>query len=112
VNRAVAVWLGLLAGCVDDGGPRLESATPEATGRGGMVTLAGSRLCGRAGNCDTAGGEVELGIGLPAVRANVVAYADTSMVIVIPSVAPVGPTQLVITVNERASNALDFEVLP
>jgi hypothetical protein len=30
----------------------------------------------------------------------------------IPPVAPIGPSALIVTVNERSSNALGFEVLP
>jgi hypothetical protein len=101
-----------LAGCVDDGGPRLDTVLPAAAGHGAMMTLTGRRLCGETGNCETAGGEVTLGLALPTVKANVVEYSDTRAVVVVPDLAPVGPTQLVITVNERASNALDFEVLP
>jgi hypothetical protein len=33
-------------------------------------------------------------------------------VIQIPDLAPVGPTALIVTVNDRASNELAFEVLP
>ena len=105
------MWFGL-ASCIDDGGPRLDSVTPAAAGRGAMVTVTGRRLCGEAANCARAGGQIQLGLELPAVIANVVAYTDTSADIVIPSLASVGRTQLVITVNERASNALEFEVLP
>jgi len=106
-------WFALLAfgGCaVDDGGPRLASATPSAAGRGAMVILSGSRLCG--GDCDSAGGQVQLGLSPPTVRATILAYADDSATIRIPDAAPIGRTELVVTVNERTSNALAFEVLP
>lgn len=110
IRSIVATWA--LAGCVDDGGPRLETVTPSMAARGSMVTITGRRLCGETGNCATAGGEVQLGLDLPVVTANVVEYSDTNAVIVIPQVAPVGPTELVVTVNERSSNTLGFEVLP
>ena len=99
-------------GCSDDAGPRLESATPAAAERNAIVALAGERLCGAHGDCSTAGGEIQLGLDPPTVRANIVSYSDTSAQIVIPPVAPVGATVLIVTVNERSSNALDFEVLP
>jgi len=109
-------WLAgavmLVAGCVDDGGPRLETATPAAAARNATVTLTGSRLCGASGDCATAGGQVQLGLALPVVRAIVVSYGDTAAQIMIPPVTPIGPTTLLVTVNERTSNALDFEVLP
>jgi hypothetical protein len=102
----------LATGCVDDLGPRLESATPNAAGRNAMVTLVGSRLCGENANCDTAAGRIQLGINPPVVIANVLEYADTGALIMIPAVVEIGPTSIVVTVNERASNALEFEVLP
>ena len=100
------------AGCSDDSGPRLDSATLTSAARNGVVALAGRRLCGPKGDCANAGGEIQLGIDPPVVRANIVSYSDTGAQIVIPAVAPVGTTVLIVTVNERSSNALDFEVLP
>ena len=102
----------VLGGCADDGGPRLDAVTPAASPRRSTVTLTGSRLCGARGDCATAAGQVNLGLALPAVRAIVVSYSDTTAQIMIPDAAPVGETALVVTVNERSSNALDFEVVP
>ena len=108
----VVAGLGVaLAGC-DDGGPRLDTVTPSAAPRGARVTITGHRLCGAQGDCARAAGEVQLGLEPPVVRASVVSYADTTAEIAIPSVAMVGHTSLVVVVNERSSNALDFEVLP
>jgi hypothetical protein len=107
----VFAWIAA-AGCSDDAGPRLESVSPPAATRNAVVALAGHRLCGPSGDCTSAGGEVQLGLEPPVVRANVVSYSDTSAQIVIPPVAHVGATVLIVTVNERSSNALDFEVLP
>ncbi len=100
------------AGCAGDAGPRLDEASPSAAGRNGTVLLTGRRLCGERSDCATAAGEVQLGLGLPTVRATVLAYSDTSASIVIPSVTPVGASEIVVTVNEDVSNALAFEVLP
>ena len=100
-----------LAGCADDGGPRLDAVMPVMAARGAMVTLTGSRLCGASGDCATAAGEVEIGLALPMVRAVVISYTDASAQIMIPPVTPVGATQLVVTVGERSSNAIDFMVL-
>jgi len=99
-----------LVACAGDHGPRLDAAMPAAAPRNAMVTLTGERLCG--GDCTTAAGEVQIGIEPPMVRAVVVSYADTTAEVVIPSVTPIGKTQLIVTVDERSSNALDFEVLP
>ena len=100
-----------LGACAGDSGPHLRSATPPAAPRNATVVLAGERLCG-GGACATAAGEVQIGLEPPAVRAIVVAYSDTAAQIVNPPVTPLGKTALVVTVNERSSNALDFEVLP
>jgi len=101
------------SGCAtDDGGPRLASVTPSAAGHGAMVILAGSRLCGVTGDCDTAAGKVELGLDPPSVQAVILEYADDRATISIPDVTPTGRTELVVVVNERSSNALAFEVLP
>jgi hypothetical protein len=107
-----ATALAAGAGCVDDNGPRLDAAEPAAAARGATVTLAGRRLCGEHARCEAAGGAVRLGVDPPVVQANVLAYGDTEAQIEIPGVAPLGPTVLIVTVNDRASNALAFEVLP
>lgn len=101
-----------LAGCADDGGPRLDDVVPRAARRDALVAITGRRLCGPSGDCARAAGEVQLGLDPPTVRAIVVSYSDTVAQVVIPPVAPVGDTVLVVTVNERSSNALAFEVLP
>jgi hypothetical protein len=107
-----ACALGCAPGCADDQGPRLDEAMPSAAARNATVTLTGTRLCGARGDCATAAGQVQIGLALPTVRAIVVDYTDTTAQIVIPPVAPLGPTALLVTVNERSSNALAFEVLP
>ncbi|MGE0546476.1 MAG: IPT/TIG domain-containing protein [Kofleriaceae bacterium] len=103
---------GALGSCADDGAPRLSSVAPPVAARGMMVTIDGDRLCGPSGDCDSAGGDVQIGLEFPYVKASVVSYSATRAVVVIPSVAPVGPTELVITVDGRSSNALALEVLP
>jgi hypothetical protein len=109
---AVLGGLVALGGCADDGGPRLAAVTPAAARRGATVTLTGSRLCGIHADCAGAAGAVELGLDPPMVRAIVIGYDDTAAQILIPDAAPVGPTAVIVTVAERSSNALDFEVLP
>ena len=112
IRAVAATALAAGAGCVDDVGPRLEAAEPAAARRGAEVLLAGRRLCGAAARCEAAGGAVRLGAEPPVVQVRVLEYADTAAKIQIPEAAPVGPTALIVTVNERASNALAFEVLP
>ena len=105
-------WVAVLVAACDSGGPHLDTATPASASASSIVMLAGSRLCGSSGDCATAGGEVQIGISPPTVQAIVVSYSDTAAQIQIPSAAPVGATDLIITVDERSSNALPFEVLP
>jgi hypothetical protein len=109
VIRAVAVVVAA-SGCVDDAGPRLDAAEPQAASHGAVVSLVGRRLCG--GSCETAAGAVRLGREASVVQAPVLSYSDTSAQIAVPAAAPVGPTVVIVTVNEHASNALAFEVLP
>ena len=101
-----------LAACTDDAGPRLATVEPAAARHDAMVVLGGSRLCGPEGDCATAAGEVALGRNPPMVRAVVVDYSDTEARIVVPSLAPIGKTVVIAIVDERSSNAIDFEVLP
>lgn len=112
-GAVVALWsTAAVPACADDGGPRLTAVMPAAARRAATVVVTGSRLCGPRGDCAGAGGEVVLGRDPPMVRAVVVEYGDTAAHIVIPDAAPVGPTAVIVTVDERSSNALDFEVLP
>jgi hypothetical protein len=85
---------------------------PAAAAHDATVTITGRRLCGASADCASAAGQVQIGLDAPIVRANVTAYTDTHADIVIPEVAPAGVTKIVVTVNERASNSIDFEVLP
>jgi len=114
VNRAAVVLavVPVLGGCTDAGEPRLDRATPASAQRGAMVALAGTHLCGSTGDCARAAGEVQIGESSPVVLAQVVGYSDALAQIIVPSIAPVGATAIILTVNERASNALAFEVLP
>jgi hypothetical protein len=101
----------LVAGCTDDHAPHLISVTPGAAPRGAQVTLAGERLCGDPPDCDTAAGAIQIGLALPTTLATVLEYDDDRAVIEVPSTAEIGPTEIIVTVNERASNAIAFEVL-
>lgn len=100
----------LLAGCLGERGPRLTAATPAQARPGALVMLAGTDLC--AGDCAAAAGEVLVGLGARQLRAPIASYADTLAVIAVPSLAPAGATELVVTVGSASSNALAFEVLP
>ena len=111
IRGGVALLLALAA-CTDDGGPRLETATPASARPNATVTLVGARLCGAGADCAHAGGEILLGLSPPQVRANVTMYADDRIELVVPPIASPGATHLIAVVDERSSNALPFEVLP
>ena len=104
--------IAISASCVDHSGPQLDAVTPAGAHRNANVVVTGARLCGAKADCDTAGGEIQLGLSPPTVRANVISYTDTAAEIMIPALAPLGATSIVVTVNEHSSNALAFEVLP
>lgn len=109
--HGLAILTLLVTACAaEPPGPRLEAVTPAAAAVGAMVTITGERLCGAAGDCETAGGAIRIGYDTP-VQAMILSYADTTATLRIPQIAPVGPTVLIATVNEHASNALAFEVL-
>ncbi|MBA3538375.1 MAG: hypothetical protein H0T79_01995 [Deltaproteobacteria bacterium] len=109
--RVLAGMLGV-SGCVAEQGPRLLAVTPGAAPREALVTLEGERLCGATDDCTRAAGEILIGFDPPQVRATVVRYDVDRAEIRIPSIAPIGATQLVVTVDDRTSNAIDFEVRP
>ncbi len=108
--QPVACSILLLAGCVTEHGPRLVSADPAQAQHDAMVTLSGTDLCD--GDCATAAGEVLIGLGSTQIRAPIISYDDALAVISIPDLAPIGDTQLVVSVRDESSNALAFEVLP
>src|SRR5262245_27166825 len=110
--QAAAALVIILVGCADDGGPRLSNVMPGSASHDSIVTLTGTRFCGPHADCANAGGEVMLGLELPSVQAPIVSFADTTAQVRIPDIVPVGKTQLVMTVDDRSSNALAFEVLP
>jgi hypothetical protein len=112
VKRAV-LCLGLALGaCADDGGPRLDEVTPASARAGTSVQIVGRRFCGDSQACLGVAATVDLGLEPPIVQAMVFAYSDTVATIQIPTTATPGKTELVLTVDGRSSNSLDFEVLP
>jgi hypothetical protein len=102
----------LLAACTTEPGPHLDSATPSSAPRAATVILAGERLCGTSPDCLSVTATIQLGLELPVIDAVISTYSDTSATIVIPDLAPLGATSIVVTINNRASNALPFEIGP
>ncbi len=102
----------LVAACGGQVGPRLDRAQPAAAARGAAVTLSGAGLCGTSDDCMAVTSTIQIGLDLPVISAPITSYSSTTATIVIPDLAPLGATELVVTVNDHASNALGFEVLP
>ena len=100
-----------VAGCVDDGGPRLSRVTPDRAGIGASVEIVGDRFCGSAADCTDVAAKLEIGIDSPIVQAPIASYTATSATFVVPTIASPGETDIVLTVNGRSSNALPFVVL-
>jgi hypothetical protein len=111
----VAVVAAALAAChTDDGGPRLDSIAPPSAAANQVVELTGTRLCtgdGSSGDCLSTPATIALGISPPMIAVDVVSYTDTMATFVVPAVAPIGSTTVVVTVGDQSSNMLAFEVL-
>jgi hypothetical protein len=111
--KLAVLGLGLALGaCADDGGPRLDEVMPASAPPGSSVEIVGRRFCGETTSCLGVAAKVELGLEPPIVQAMVFAYSDSVATIQIPAVATPGKTAIVLTVDGRSSNTLDFEVLP
>jgi hypothetical protein len=108
--KLAALLLLVLAACTTEPGPRLDSATPASAPHDATITLMGERLCGTSPDCLSVTSTIQLGLELPVIDAVITSYSDTSATIVIPDLAPIGATSIVLTVNNRASNALPFEI--
>ena len=111
----VAAALVLVAAChTDDGGPRLDSIAPPSAVANQIVALTGTRLCtgdGSSGDCANTPATIALGSEPPMIEVEVATYTDTSATFVVPEVAPIGATTVVVTVGDQSSNMLAFEVL-
>ena len=101
-----------LAACASEPGPELTAAMPASAAHDATVTLSGERLCGTSNDCMAVTSTIQIGLTFPTIDALITAYSASSATIAIPDLAQVGSTQLIVTVDNRASNALDFEVLP
>src|SRR5438046_6130146 len=86
----------LVAACSSDDGPHLDKAEPASAPLDATVILSGSRLCGANGDCTNAGGQIQIGLSNQ-IQAAIETYADTSIEIVIPPIAPIGKTELILT---------------
>ena len=117
------VVLGCVAGtilatsaCAGNGGkyglePALDSATPDMAAENATVLLSGARLCGDTDQCTQAVVQLyfltpeQLEIQFQQNDANTIGF-------ILPSFVPVGATNIVVYVNDTASNELPFTVTP
>jgi hypothetical protein len=111
VILAVAlVGAATLGACAPADSPTLAAVTPARGTAGATIVLTGEGFC--SGDCETAPvGAVDFGIDIPQTRAVVLAWDDARIEAIVPPVDP-GETIVLVTANDRTSNAVDFEVLP
>jgi hypothetical protein len=102
----------VLVACTTEPGPQLDAVAPAAAAHDATVMLSGERLCGTSNDCMAVTSTLQIGLALPVIDAVITDFTATSARIVVPELATIGKTELVITVNNRSSNALAFEVLP
>jgi hypothetical protein len=102
----------LLASCAGVDGPELLSASPASAAAGDTVTLHGTGFCPHAseGECGVASGDVVFGLETP-IGAAITRWTATEIDVVVPTLAPVGATEIILTTDGRSSGALAFEVL-
>jgi uncharacterized protein (TIGR03437 family) len=113
VKRALAAALVAAGGgCEAAGAPSLDSITPGAAAGGAIVELRGTGFCATADCSDSAVGAVDFGVEIPQIRAAVVTWTVDRISVVVPQSVDPGPTEVLVTANDRSSNAIDFEVLP
>jgi hypothetical protein len=108
--QAKLVLVFVFAGCSGATPPHLDAVSPSAIAPGGLVMVTGEHLCGDPPDCQNAGGEFELDSSTP-VRLQTTTYTDTQAQLQIPSIAPVGMSTLVLTVNDTSSNGLPVTVI-
>ena len=113
MKRALAAALVAAGGgCEAAGAPSLDSIAPGQARRGAIVELRGAGFCATADCSDSAIGAVDFGVELPQVRAAVVTWTVDRISVVVPQSVDTGAIEVLVTVEDRSSNAVDFEVLP
>jgi hypothetical protein len=101
----------MLGACGVANAPHIDAVAPTTAARGATVTLTGSKFCQDAGvNADgtCAGavpGTVDFSVDGP-VQAEVTSWTDTTIVVTVPSRAPLGETEIYLTSSGKSSNAL------
>ena len=111
--RSLAL-VALLAGCGEGvEPPAIATVTPASAPRGATIELAGEGFCEVADDtCAPFSGSVDFGLEPPQVRAVPVSWAPARIQLVVPQNVADGATVIVVTVDGRTSNAVDFTVAP
>jgi hypothetical protein len=102
--------VGSLGGCIDEGGPTLDSLSASVGQAGSTIELSGTRLCGALDDCSAATGSVTFD-DATAHAAPILGVTPTTLRVVVPPMSP-GIKRVVAIVDGESSNALDFEVVP
>ncbi len=106
----VTVGLAGMTGCIDEGGPSLDSLSASVGQVGSTIELNGTRLCGALDDCSAATGSVTFD-DATAHGAPIVGVTPTTLRVVVPPMSP-GVKRVVAIVDGESSNALEFEVVP
>lgn len=110
--RVILVFV--VTGCASDG-PAIDVISPAEGPTGAVVTIEGARFCGASpvldgGGCETLPtGSVSFGID-PQVSAEITAWQDDRIVVIVPDAAAPGDVTVVVTVDGRSSNGVSFRV--
>ena len=99
-----------VAGCAGAGAPSIDQLTPATGRRGDAVVVHGDGFC--VPDCDGSPmGAVDFGLD-PLIRATALTWDATAIQVIVPQSVELGTTEVIVTVNDRSSNAVDFEVVP
>ena len=98
---ALAVTVGLAAGCGGGSVPKIDSVTPNSGEPGSEVTLGGEMF-------GEAQGESTVGFGT--VTASVKEWSDGSIMITVPDALGPGGYKVSVTTEDGTSNDVDFTV--
>ena len=108
----LAVGLLVIAACADDDGPTITSLAPPAARHAAVVMIVGTNLCGGVSTCHGLGGMIQIGLSSPSYQATPYDVTNDMWKFQVPDIVPLGATDVLISINGRASNAIGFEVLP
>lgn len=99
----------MLAACSSDRArPEILSADPATGSADDQIVLYGNGFC--LSTCADEAITLTFGTDIPAIGASLLAVTAQSIQFVIPDDAPVGATELIVTVGDEASDGFAFTV--